>query len=151
MVVPHMRGGDLANEVVPRLGLVFEDALAFTIDRGGFEKDMKRKRYADAIDRWDINPMMAHKIWDVYKRLNWRVDVITFLDEREVFGDFLFGRLSDLEELPIAHVIATTPDKLARKLEYIPDLARIYDPDKTRTLRWGTKGRHITDVNQLGL
>lgn len=59
-------------------------------------------------------------------------------------------RLQDQEELPVRHVWATRPELLARKIAYMADLARVYDPDASRWLTWGGKGSHLTDVNQLG-
>lgn len=148
-----MKHGDLSSEVVPRLVLVFEHALAFI---GGdewkaFQRDLKRHRWDQAADQWDINPLMAAKIWDVTKRQSFQLDIVTFLSQEKQFEYALEHRLTEVEELPIHRVMAWTEDKLAQRIAYMPDLARIYDPDQRRALRWGSKGRFISDVNQLGL
>ncbi len=148
-----MKHNDLSSQVVPRLALVFEGALGFA-DRAAlrqFEKDLKRKHLDWAASRWVLDPTMMLKIWDVTKRLSFNLDIVTFLaDGSEFFGEALAIRLQDVYDLPIHGVIATTEDKLSRKIAYMPDLAKIYDPDRLRSLRWGSKGYHLTDLNQLG-
>lgn len=148
-----MRGGDLSSEVVPRLALIFEGSLAFisNTDMRMFDRDLKRERWADAAGRWDINPLLAGEIWHVSMKLGRTVDVVTFLSASPDFQGALEERLKDYEELPIHTVIATTPEKFERKIAYMPDLIRVYDPEPMRSMRWGGKGFHITDAGQLGI
>lgn len=146
-----MRGGDLSNEVVPRVVCVFEGSLGF-IDRKGqreFDRAIRRKRWDDAAECWQLFDLMAARIWYVAARLSVTLDVVTFAGPPE-FGEALERRLQDVEELPIHHVWATTVELLSRKIAYMPDLAVIYDPDASRQFTWGGKGRVLTDVNQLG-
>lgn len=147
-----MRHGDLSNEVVPRLVLVFEGALGFISleNRRKFDRDIRREHWDDAASRWEINPLMAAKIWDVTRRLSFTLDVVTFASESPAYEGALYRRLDIHEELPIHGVIATTEVKFERRIAHTPDLARVYDPEAMRSMRWGGKGYHITDVNQLG-
>lgn len=146
-----MRGGDLSNEVVPRAVLVFEGALGF-IDRNdqrAFGRAIRRKRWDDAAECWQLFDLMVTRIWYVATRLSVTLDVVTFAGPPE-FGEALERRLQDAEELPVHRVWATTVELLCRKIAYMPDLAVIYDPEPSRQFTWGAKGRILTDINQLG-
>lgn len=147
-----MRNGDLSNEVVPRLVLVFEGALGFmpTEDWQKFDRSIRRKRWDDAAALWQINPLMAVRLWDITMRLSFTVDIVTFAGP-EPFGEALEYRLQDVEDLPVGRAWATRPGLLARKIAYMPDLFRVYDPDPTRVLTWGGKGRIITRADEVGL
>lgn len=146
-----MRNGDLSNEVQPHAVLVFEGALG-AIDRirqGIFDRSVKRKRWDLAAEAWILNPLMMQRIWYVVMRLNVTLEVVTFAGPPE-FGEALEYRLQEEEELPVRRVWATRPELLARKIGYQQDLAVIYDPDETRWATWGSKGRVLRDINDLG-
>lgn len=146
-----MKHGDLSNEVVPRLLLVFEGALGVisASDRRAFDKDIKRQHWHAAAERWTIVEPMAMRIWYLARHLGHTLDVVTFAGP-EPFGEELAYRLQEVEELPVNHVYATEERKLARKITYMPDVAKVYDPEPRRWLTWGSKGYHLTNPNQLG-
>lgn len=146
-----MQGGDLSNQAVPKAVLVFEGALG-VIDRKrqrAFDRRISRGIWDDAAWQWELVPLMCDRIWYVCARLSVTLDVVTFAGPPE-FGEALERRLQDDEELPVHRVWATRPELLARKIAYMHDLAVIYDPDPSRGLYWGPKGRVLTDVNQVG-
>lgn len=146
-----MRFGDLSNEVVPRIVLVFEGALGVITaeERRKFDKDIQRERWMEATRHWVLHEQMMLKIWDITRRQGMNLDVVTFAGPEE-FGEALAYRLQEVEDLPIRQVWATRVEVLARKIAYMQDLAKIYDPDRSRFLTWGGKGYHLTDINQLG-
>jgi hypothetical protein len=146
-----LRGGDLSNESVPKIVLVFEGALGFIDrkDQGKCARYIHRKRWREAADMWILNELMMQRIWYATRHLSQTIEVVTFAGPEE-FGEALEFRLQDEEELPVHRVWATRPELLARKLTYMPDLAVVYDPDPARWLTWGPKGRILTDPNQLG-
>ena len=146
-----MRNGDLSNEVVPRIVLVFEGALGFLrdTDRKAFNRHLSRERWFEAASMWLISDLVAARIWYITKYLSVTLDVVTFEGSPE-FGEALEIRLQDFEELPIHHVWATRTELLARKIAYMPDLQCIYDPNPERWLTWGAKGRPITRPEDLG-
>lgn len=147
-----MRNNDLSSEVVPRIAIVLEGALAWPPDDArelkSFNRLMKRRRWEDAADLLEFNGRMETVIWDRAWRLSMTIDVVTFLGPDE-WAIAVARRIGD-EELPIHKVFATTPQKLGRSLSFAPDLVRIYDPYPEHQLMYGTKGRYIKDVNQLG-
>ncbi len=147
-----MKDGDLSAAVVPRLCLVFENGLGniYEPEMRAFEKDLRKKNWMQAAFRWNIDPLMAQKVWDVTRRLSMNLDVVTFLSHSPAFEEALTYRLQDAEELPVRHVIATTEELFERKIAYMADLSVVYDPEAMRSMRWGSKGRHITNANQLG-
>lgn len=146
-----MRNGDLSNEVVPKILLVFEGALGMILqsDRRKFDRYIAKGRWQEAVALWHINPKMALKIWDVTRRLSMNLEIVTFQGPVE-FGRELEIRLQDEEDLPVSRVWATTVTLLSRKIAYMPDLMRIYDPNPERQLTWGGKGQIITTEDQLG-
>jgi hypothetical protein len=147
-----MRGNDLSSEPVPRVALVLEGALAWPPEdpkeAKNFDRLMKRGRWEDAADLLEFNERMETVIWDRSWRLSMTIDVVTFLGPDD-WAVAVARRIGD-EELPIHKVWATTPQLLGRRLAFMPDLVRIYDPFPQHQLMFGQKGRLITDANQLG-
>lgn len=144
-----MERGDISNVTIPRVLLVFEGAVG-TLPPGrskAFGKAVARKRWDDAVACWELEEMMLRKIWDVTLRKSITVEVVTFLPEP--FADMLAARL-DEEDVPVHRVWATTPVRLVRRLPYMPDVSRVYDPDSDHVLSYGAKGRYLTSPNQLG-
>jgi hypothetical protein len=146
-----MKYGDLSNEVVPRLVLVFEGALGAISpeDRRDFDKAIKREHWSAAADLWTLNELMCQQLWYATRYLHQEIDVVTFVGGEE-YGEALAYRLQDLEDLPVNHVYYIEPRILKRKVNYDAGIARVYDPDGPRSSTWGNKGEHIKSVNQLG-
>lgn len=145
-----MQNGDLSNQVSARILLVFEGALGFCIDDKKYQKAATRKNWERAAEYWELNELMMRRIlWLFYKK-DVHTEVVTFLDTPAGgFVDELAGRL-DASDLPIHRVWATTPEHLGRQIAYMPDLACVYDPEPERWLMYGSKGRFLTSVAQLG-
>ena len=146
-----MLRGDLSSEVVPRLLLVFEGTLGFidAKDRKKFDRYISRKHWTEAAELWLINPGMAAQIWYLVRHKSLTIDLVTFAGPKE-FGEALAYRIQDIEELPVHQVWATRVELLARKIAYMPDLMKVYDPDPERWLTWGGKGYRITSAHELG-
>jgi hypothetical protein len=144
-----MQKGDLSNEVIPRILLVFENAVGWLPDANikAHAKARAKQHWEDAVACWDLNELMLRKIWDVTFRKSITVEVVTFLGAG--FADCLAARL-DEEDVPVHRVWATTPAQLARKITFMPDVAKIYDPDEAHVFTYGAKGCVLTDVHQLG-
>lgn len=137
-----MKDGDISNEVVPRLLVVWEGLIALPPkEKGGmatwFRARQSGKRRA-TINSFDLNEVMAAHIWDITWRHRFSVDVVTFLGDEYV--DHI-ERWCDDNDLPIGNVTATTPEKLARKLAYMPSVFAVYDPEPERRYTYGGKGR----------
>lgn len=144
-----MQKGDLSHDIVPRILLVFEGAVAFLPDdkRKAFDKAYRKQRWTDALALWELNELMLRKIWDITFRKSLTVELVTFLGQG--MADVLAARM-DEEDMPIARVWATTPGQLSRRLAYMPNVSVVYDPDENHVFTYGSKGKVITDVNQLG-
>lgn len=141
-----MERGDISNEVVPRLVVAFEGMLGIlpekpkertllTWPRRAGKRQAQAKRTVDA---YDINDALARVIWDTTWRHKYSVDVVTYLGDDAV--EALEARL-DAEGLPIGRVWATTPERLARRLPYMPDVAAVFDNE--HHLIYGSKGRTL--------
>lgn len=142
-----MQGNDLSNQVVPRLVVVWEHLLGLLpskTDEAKVSTYLRLKRWKRAVGVYQINEPLAHRIWDVSFRLNFSVDVITWLGPQ--FCDALRERLDD-EDLPIHHVTYSTPNVYARKLAYMPYVAAIYTPDEKHQFLFGSKGRVISPMS----
>jgi hypothetical protein len=147
-----LRGNDLSSEPVPRVAIVLEGALAWPPEdpklAARFHKAIQRRRWAEAADLLEFNAAMETVIWDRTWRMSMVIDVVTYLGP-DAWAEEAARRIGD-EELPVHKVWATTPQLLGRKIAFMPDLQRIYDPFPQHQLMFGSKGRLITDVNQLG-
>lgn len=139
-----MRKGELSNEVLPRILLVFEDLVASLPDAKAklyYTTAVKRKKWAQAISYYELNVRPSVGIRDLYWRHHYRVDVITFTDPN--FVDPIRDKL-DAENMFFGGVHYYTTAKLLGDLTYDPSIRAVFDPDPSRILTWGGKGRYST-------
>lgn len=138
-----MQNGDLSNELVPRLVLVFEHlvgTLASKPDQLKFGTYVRLGRWKRAVALFQVNELLAKQMWHVTWHLHHQLEVVTYLhaDAIQPVSDWI-----DDNDLPVHRVWATEPNKLARKIATMPDLAAIFDPDPKHALTFGRKGRII--------
>lgn len=144
-----MQHGDLSSHVVPSIVIVFEGAVATVAadDQAAFDKHADKGDWVKAVDLFALNPRMLdkinHLIW--FKEMN--IEICTWYPDEAAF---FIGELMDQENIPVKSVWSSEPDKLARQLIHLPRIARIYDPDPAHVFKYGGKGVHLTDVNQIG-
>lgn len=134
-----MEKGDLSNEVVPRLVVVFEGLIGYLPDeeKRGFGLAVRVRRWKKALDHFRLNEKMARQIVDATWRRNYAIDVVTFLGEE--YDEFL----PDLLErwgLPIANCWYEDPLVLARRLAYAPFIAGVFHAHPELNLTFGSKG-----------
>lgn len=142
-----MQGGDISNQVAPRLVIVFENLLGLLPSKTAEAKAasfIKFKRWNRAVNVFEINEALARRIWDVTWRLNFSVDVLTYVSPE--FAEAVEKRM-EREDLPVGHVWFEEPNVLARKLAYMPHVACVYDPDPRHQFTYGSKGRIISPAN----
>ena len=138
-----MQGGDLSNEVTPRLLFVFEGTVGRLPSEAAELKEklyLKTKRWSKAVAQWEVPDRAYALLWDLTWRWNYRFDIVTF---RPAGFAKELAVLFDEVSLPVGHVIATTPKGLAQKLVYMPDVAHVYDADDSRLFTWGGRGRYM--------
>lgn len=140
-----MQGGDISNEVSPRLVVVWEGMLGIPTEQPAAIKTWARKIGRNkeallkrAVAEFEINEPLAKVIWDTVWRHQYSVDVVTYLGDP--FARALEKRLDD-ENLPIGRVWAAVPHLLAREIAYMPDLAAIFDNENYMV--YGSKGRTL--------
>jgi hypothetical protein len=145
-----MLNGNLSNAVVPRLVLVFEGALGFLPEEKVQEYNLLGTigKWGDAVACWDFRDLMCRKIWDVTYRLSFQLEVVTYVGPKE-FADALQARF-DEESLPVSRTVASTPERMARRLAYAPDIAMVYDANRQHAFTYGSKGRYLRSVHELG-
>jgi hypothetical protein len=143
-----VQGNDISNEVVPRLLIAFEGMLGILPEKPQKHLvDRLPKRFGRrgqtqrSVDAYEINEPLARVIWDTTWRHKYSIDVVTYLGEDAVAP--LEARL-DVEGLPIGRVWSTTPERLARRLPYMPDVAAVFDNE--HHLIFGSKGRMLPAV-----
>ena len=147
-----MKNGQLSNEQVPHVLLVFEGALGF-LDKDDivpFRRAIYKERYTDAAYLWKFSPLMCRKIWDVTHRQNVLLEVVTFVSEQEEYVAALEWRVQSEEELPVRKVWATTPEKLGRRLSYMVEVSTVYTPSEKHASLIGPKAKLLTSVSDLG-
>jgi len=147
-----MENGDIDNRVSPRLVIVWENLLGLLPNKRAEVKCstyIRYHRWKRAVNTFEINGLLADRIWDVTWRLNFSVDLITYLPEP--FAVELEKRISR-EDLPIGHVTAESPAHLAKRIAYMQHIACIYDPNPANVYTYGSRGRylHAADANMIG-
>ena len=145
-----MQYGDLSNDVVPRILVVFEGLIAALDpgDVGRFNELGSRGDWAGAVALWDLHPLALAKLKDIIIRRDIKIEVVTFVMPPE--GAAAIWDRFEEEHVPVSRVIASTPDRTARRLAYGPDIARVYSPDPSHAWMCGGKGYHTTSVHQIG-
>jgi hypothetical protein len=136
--------------------LVAEGALLFVPEDKAkeFNRWMDKGMWRNALDLMEWNDLMMQVIWDrAWPRSGrpepYQIDLITFLGPDEFAAELAV--LVGEQQLPINSVWATTPEILARQLQRMPDLIRVYHGFAQHQLMYGpTRGRFITDANQFG-
>ena len=139
-----MIGGDISNEVTPRLLVVYDDVLAeprIVARRWG-----RRVRWDRVIAGWPVNQALVAQLWQVVGRLSVRFDVATFLPAEAV--PFIREQL-DAENVPVANVRRYESARaLALALAHMPDVIGVYDLP-ARATAYGGKGQSITELGRL--
>lgn len=145
-----MRGNDLSNNPVPRVVIVFENALGALPDsRRAKWRELSRKGKWDDVARlFELDDIMLRKITWLTHRYSMSIDVATFCGPEEWAR--ALERLFDRESVPIRIVYATTPERLARKTSFEPDIVTIYDANPEHRMVYGPKGVYLSDHRQLG-
>ena len=143
-----MRHGDISNQVAPRILLIAEGALIYLSDAKRWEKIQKKGDYHNIEKCWTVHDLMARRILWLFHKKDLRIDLVTFLGDE--FAEELADWLEQQIPLAIGDVWSTGVNQLQRTIDYMPDLAMVYDPEPARWATWGSKGMFISDVNQLG-
>jgi hypothetical protein len=137
-----MQGGDLSNEVAPRLLFVFENTIGTLPSKTAEARErtaVKFHRWRTAVDCWMIPPRSHALLWDVAWRYNYRFDVVTYRPAG--FARELEKRLG--MDVPVSSVFSSSPALLARKLAFMPDVRFVYDADPERVFTYGGRGVHL--------
>ena len=145
-----MRGNDLGNTPVPRIVVVFENAIGYLPEekRAEWRRLSRARQWDDVARLFVLDQMMLRKITDLTYRFSVSVDVVTYCGPEE-FAEAL-ARLLDRENVPVRIVFASTPERMARTTSYEPDIRAVYDANPENALVYGRKGVHLTSFHQLG-
>lgn len=139
-----MYKGDLSSETLPRVYIVFENLIGLlpnTKDRIAEQLARKRKKWEQAASYYQLNINTSQGIRDLYWRQRFRVDVVTFIDPD--FVSAIRDRL-DSRNLLFGDVHYFDTDMLLADLKYDPSILGVLDPDPSRILTWGSKGRYCS-------
>lgn len=148
-----MRKGELSSETLPRVYVVFEHLIGLLespTDRIAEKLARKRKKWEQAADYYQLNIHTAQGIRDLYWRQRFRVDVVTFIDPG--FVSAIRNKL-DSRNLLFGDVHYYDQETLMADLTYDPAVIAVLDPDPSRILTWGSKGKYCSSdqINLLNL
>jgi hypothetical protein len=138
-----MQKGELSNEILPRVYIVFEGLIGILPDAKTKALEAlarKRKKWEQATSYYQLNVSTSGGMRDLYWRHRFRVDVITFMDPAFVspIRDRLDGR-----NLLFGDVhYYTSATELSRDMVYDQSILGVLDPDPSHTLVYGSRGRH---------
>lgn len=146
-----MRRGELSTETLPRVYITFEGLVGTLPDAKTKALEAiarKRKKWDQAADYYQLHTgNTAQGMRDLYWRHRFRVDVITFIDP--AFVSAIRDKL-DTRNLRFGDVYYYDRDLLLSDLKYDPAILAVLDPDPSRYLTWGSKGRYCAPT-QLDL
>jgi hypothetical protein len=148
-----MLKGELSNQVLPRVYIVFEGLVGILPDAKHKALEAlhrKRKHWDKAVNQYTLNEPTKQGVRDLYWRHNFRVDVLTF--HGPDFADAVRDRL-DQKNILLGDVVAYDEGELMYELTYDRSILAVLDPAPERMLRWGSKGRYTSpeDLNLMGL
>jgi hypothetical protein len=145
-----MERGNLASGTCPRIGIIWEGAIAVCTDTKRFAKLAAKQRFNEGLSYWQPVELVVRKLLWLYHKKSVNLEVITFLPIED--GDFEaeLGLWLDRQGIPVYGIMQTTPEWLARQIAYMPDLVKIYDPAPERWAMYGGKGEYLDKVEQLG-
>lgn len=147
-----MKGNDLSSVVVPRVILVFEGALGFIPEDKTlvFNTEASRGDWHRAWQCWDINDMMARKIWDVVIRKSLQIEIVTYVGDGS--DECLAGleNLIDEHNIPASVSMEADAQTMARELAYRPDVIQIYDANTETAFAYGRRGVLLKNVSMFG-
>lgn len=145
-----MLKGNLSNDVLPRVYVVFEGLLGTLPDtktKGLETLARKRKKWDKAIEYYQLNVQTTRGMRDLYWRHRFRVDIITFIDPSCVSP---IREKLDSRNILFGNVHYYTTDELLSDLTYDQGVLAVLDPEPSRQLLWGSKGRYCAP-EQLNL
>lgn len=121
--------------------MVWEGLLGLLTDPKVEEREAKMRakgKWADAVDMYTLNELMARKVWD----LMWRgaVEVELLTHHGREFAEALEKRM-DREGMPFRKIWSEKIEVLDRNSVYQPDIRTIYHPFEDRQFLYGGKGR----------
>ena len=145
-----MRNGDLGNSPVPRIVIVFENAIGFLPDdkRAEWKRLSQEGKWHAVARLFELDQLMLRKISDLTFRFDISVDVVTYCGPSG-FARAL-ERVFERENVPVRIVQSTTPERMARRTSFEPDIRAIFDANPDHQLVYGRKGVYLTDWRQLG-
>lgn len=144
-----MQHGNLSSRAVPRIVVVFENAIGFLHEdrRAEWRKLSKAGKWDDVAELFELDHIMLRKITWLAFHKSMTIDVVTFCGPA-AFARAL-ERLFDREHVPVSIVQASHPERLARRTSFEPDIVAIYDANEQHRFVYGPKGVYLTDHRQL--
>jgi hypothetical protein len=130
--------------------IVFENAIGTLPDdrRDRWRRLSRAGDWDEVAKLFDLDQIMLRVITRLVLQLGQQVDVVTYCGPEE-FADAL-ARLFDREHVPVRITQASTPERMARRTSFEPDIVAVYDANPQHALVYGRKGVHLTDYRQLG-
>lgn len=140
-----MLGGDISNEIAPRIILIFEGLVARLPDRAAAAKEQwycRTRRWKKAVRMWEIEEITSKRMWDYSWRQHIQIDIVTYKPEE--FADAL-GEYLDQASLPYGHLWSATPTQMARAMASLVNVIAVFDPNPAHANLYGPRGRIITN------
>lgn len=138
-----MEGGDISNDIAPRMIFVFEGVIGELPGPMAAAREkaaLKAHRWGAAVKCWQISDRADMLLWDVAWRWNYRFSVVTYRPAG--FAGALELRLNE-ENLPFSTVWATTPETMAKRMAFMPDVSHVFDSDPARLFTYGDRGHYL--------
>ena len=146
----QIKGNDLSNAPVPRICIVFENALGYLPDsaRPQWRKLARRGKWDDAARLFELDALMMRQVARLTHLSSMSIDVVTYCGPADFAA--ALARRFDEENLPVRRVFSSTAERMARTTSYEPDIVAVYDANPGHAMAYGRKGVHLEHFSQLG-
>lgn len=131
-----MIGGDLSNEIVPRVYVVFEGTIAQAREKKGLGKV-----FGLGLRDYDIDPEVTKHLWDIWQHMGVRFDAVTFsFDADDV------QKVIDKTNLPIHSTYGFRGGRSAfiQQLPFMPWVTTVVD--HASPMAYGSRGTSLMGV-----
>jgi hypothetical protein len=144
-----LRHGDLSNAPVPRIVIAFEGIVGILPEerRKDYSKFVAKDKWWQAVAQFDINEQAVGKIIHLCLRNNMNISLCTWMSQDAAIA---ISEVMDFMAVPVRGCFYDSPYLLAQRLPYNEDIVCVYDSEPEHALIFGSKGKLLLDINQLG-
>jgi hypothetical protein len=144
-----MLGNNLSNVVEPVAVLVFEGLVGILPEHkvSEYEEALSNKDWKKVVSCFRINTALVNRLIQLTRNGKYNFSVVTWLPGETV------PRIIDVLDkhmVPVRDVFASKPEDFAASLAFHPEIAVVYDNVTQHAYTYGSKGRLVINLSDIG-